>query len=125
MNDVRVDEREPDDERLLQVSTFESLMIQALVNQLTDIVTGRKISYENKFKQAQTLQLLAQTALMLTDSESIYLHGEKLQDFFNRVFLEHTLGAKASERTIARKPVDNASNPQPPEPGAEFGEGEP
>ena len=54
MNDVQLDydEEEPDQEFLTDVSTFEALMIQALVNQATSIVEGqhqkRKISYQNQ-----------------------------------------------------------------------------
>lgn len=91
---------------LSQVSTFESLIIQAMVNQLTDIVVGqnrtKRISYENQLTQVQTLRELAQTALMLTDSETVFLHGEKLQYFLNQVALEHALGAKSHERNPKR-----------------------
>jgi hypothetical protein len=127
MNDTRVDhdDLEPDDERMLQVSTFESLMIQVLVNQLTEIVESqgrsKRVSYDNQYKQAQTLQSLAQTALMLTDSETIFLHGGKLQSFFNRVFLEHTLGTKPHDRTITKNPADDAPDTPSPESPTEPG----
>jgi hypothetical protein len=124
MNQVDLGREEPDDEMLSQVSTFESLMIQALINQLTDIVQGKgkKVSYDNQLKQAQTLQLLTQSALMLTDSETIFLEGWKLQDFFNRVFLEHTLAAKSHDRTIPKS--NNASRASSETIGDESGEGE-
>jgi hypothetical protein len=127
-NDTRVgsERNEPDDELMSQVSTFESLMIQALANQLTDIVEGqgksRRINYQNQLIQAQTLQSLAQTALMLTDAETIFLHGGKLQSFFNRVFLEHTLGAKAHDRIITKPIADDEPDVEHQEPGDPTGE---
>ena len=122
-NDTRVGtggDREPSEEYLSQTSTFESLMIQALVNQLTDIVEGqqrrKRISYNNQFTQVQTLQSLAQTALMLTDAETIFLHGEKLQDFLNRAYLEHTLGARTHERHNTKQHIDDESESSAEEP---------
>ena len=117
MNDVQLDydEEEPDQEFLTDVSTFEALMIQALVNQATSIVEGqhqkRKISYQNQLMQAQALQSLAQTALMLTDAETIFLHGGKLQNFINRAYLEHTLGSKSHVRTANNAPRDQSEIP--------------
>lgn len=98
----RTDRKQDDNEEYLSpISTIESLLIQALINQLTDIVNTQnrksKITYENAFKQAETLRSLAQTALMLTDSESLHLHGEKIQDFLNRAVLEHLTGVEIDE----------------------------
>ena len=109
---TRVDSGRNDDyneQYLSQVSTFEGLMIQALIGQATDIVEsqgrGRRISYENAYKQALTLQALAQTALMLTDSESLFLHAEKIQGFVNRAFLEHSLRYRGG----TNEPTDHES----------------
>ncbi len=126
MNDTRVDhDQEPDDDRMLQISTLESLLIQALVNQLTDIVNNqgrsKKVSYDNQLKQVQTLQGLAQVILMLTDSESVFLHGLKLEDFFNRVKLEYLMGAKTHDRTITKNPADDAPDTPSPESPTEPG----
>lgn len=94
MIETMEDDRD-DQEYLTNTSTLEALMIQALMNQLSEIVTDqnkkKRISYDNSFKQAETLRSLAQTALMLSDSESLHLHGEKIQDFLNRAILENTL----------------------------------
>jgi hypothetical protein len=124
MNDTRVDigDEEPNEEFLSQVSTFEALMIQALMNQLTDIVENQnrrtRISYANQLIQVQTLQSLAQTALMLTDAETIFLHGGKLQGFINRAVLEHTLGVKIPNERPASKPnTDDESTDSDEEPG--------
>lgn len=109
---------EPTEEYLSQTSTLEGLMIQALIGQLTDIVENqsrnKRVSYENSYKQALTLQSLAQTALMLTDSETIFLHGAKFQDFINRAFLEATLGFK-NERPNTPTTIPNSEpGTQPP-----------
>jgi hypothetical protein len=100
------DEDERDDTLLSATSTIESLLIQALTNQLSAIVNSqgraKAISYENAFRQAETLRSLAQTALMLSDSDSVYLHGAKIQDFLNRAILSHTFHTQSTS---------NESNP--------------
>jgi len=126
---VDVGDQEPDEEFLSQVSTIEALMIQALMNQLTDIVEcqsrRKRISYENQLAQVQTLQSLAQTALMLTDAETIFLHGGKLQGFINRAVLEHTLGVAARhDRIVPNATIDDEPTASDQESGTEPGEGE-
>ena len=91
-------------------------MIQALMNQLSEIVTDqnkkKRISYANSFQQAETLRSLAQTALMLSDSESLHLHGEKIQDFLNRAILENTLHNKKANRNEPQPEINSESTSQ-------------
>jgi hypothetical protein len=124
MNDTRVDvgDEEPNEEFLSQTSTIEALWIQAVLNQLTDIVENQnrrsRISYANQLIQVQTLQSLAQTGLLLTDTETMFVHGVKCQGFVNRAVLEHTLGVKIpNERPTSKPNTDDESTDSDEEPG--------
>jgi|GEM_PF-4235289 len=126
---VDVGDQEPDEEFLSQVSTIEALTVQAIMNELTDIVDNQsrrtRISYANQLIKAQILQSLVQTALMLTDAETIYLHGGKVQGFINRALLEHTLRVKNKhDRIIPNAAIDDEPTASDQESGTEPGEGE-
>jgi hypothetical protein len=129
MNDTRVDigDEEPNEEFLSQTSTIEALWIQAVLNQLTDIVENQnrrsRISYANQLIQVQTLQSLAQTGLLLTDTETMFVHGVKCQGFVNRAVLEHTLGVKIpNERPTSKPNTDDESTDSDEEPGTPSGQ---
>lgn len=81
---------------------LELLMVEALVNQLKSIVADQKnpdsSAVEMQFTKAQTLQLLAQTALMLTDATTVLIPRHKLQKLLDTAKLENSLNRGTHER---------------------------
>lgn len=83
---------------------LEFLMVQAMVNQLKSIVADQEHLAPSVVEmqlikaqliKAQTLQHLAQTALMLTDATTVLIPRHKLQKLLDTAKLENSLKREA------------------------------
>lgn len=81
---------------------LELLMVEAIVNQLKSIVADQDnpdpSAVEMQFVKAQTLQLLAQTALTLTDATTVLIPRHRLRKLLDTAKLENSLKRGYDER---------------------------
>lgn len=98
--------RDDDDEQIEEyrsdTTTLETLIIQAVLNQTTNIVAaqnrGKRQTQESALKSAEVLETLARTAIILGDAQWIHITPGKVQGLVNRAILEDTLHHRSIKR---------------------------